>query len=171
MASTADDKDQPGGNLQPSPVDAQLTDDAPTPERRIAWAASFSGPLPPPDALAAYDDVQPGLAREIVEQWKTETAHRHRTIDGLRDIDHQSMTAYYAGERRGQWLALAVFLAVVAVAVLAIVLHRDAVGIAAIVTGGASAIWAMRRQSDTPAQAIDLADSEPPTQPSDAEEH
>jgi hypothetical protein len=42
---------------------------------------------------------------------------------------------------------------VVAVAVLAIVLHREAVGVAAIVTGGASAIWAMRRRSDGPGTA------------------
>ncbi|HEY5342271.1 MAG TPA: hypothetical protein VIJ66_01240 [Solirubrobacteraceae bacterium] len=41
---------------------------------------------------------KPGLAREIVDQWKAETAHRHRTIDGLREIDHESMRSYYKGE-------------------------------------------------------------------------
>lgn len=119
-------------------------------DRRLAWSASFSGPLPPPPTLAEYDQTVPGLAREIVDQWKAETEHRHRTIDGLREIDQESMRAYYGSERRGQWLALAVFLAVIAVAVLAIILHREAVGVAAIVTGGASAIWAMRRRSDSP---------------------
>jgi hypothetical protein len=72
------------------------------PDRRLAWSASFSGPLPPPAVIAAYDRTVPGLAREIVDQWKAETAHRHRTIDGLREIDRESMRAYYGGERRGQ---------------------------------------------------------------------
>ena len=47
-------------------------------------------------------------------------------IDGLREIDQESMRAYYGSERRGQWLALVVFLAVVAVAVLAIALDHEA---------------------------------------------
>lgn len=132
-------------------IDGEPVEDGPSrPGRRLAWSESFSGPLPPPATLARYDQTVPGLAREIVDQWKAETGHRHRTIDGLREIDKESMRAYYTGERRGQWLALVVFLAVVAVAVLAIVLHREAVGVAAIVVGGASAIWAMRRSSDGP---------------------
>jgi uncharacterized membrane protein len=91
-------------------------DDHSHPDRRLAWSASFSGPLPPPAALAEYDQAVPGLAREIVDQWKAETEHRHRMIDGLREIDQESMRAYYGSERRSQWLALVVFLAVVAVA-------------------------------------------------------
>jgi uncharacterized membrane protein len=140
-----------------------VSDDPSRPDRRLAWSASFSGPLPPPAVLTEYDQTVPGLAREIVDQWKAETGHRHRTIDGLREIDRESMRAYYGSERRGQWLALVVFLAVVAVAVLAIVLHREAVGVAAIVTGGASAIWAMRRRSDSPGTAApptDLGESD-----------
>lgn len=60
------------------------------------------------------------------------------------------------------WL-LVVFLAVVAVAVLAIALDHEAVGVAAIVTGGASAIWAMRRRSDGPGNTTpptDLGESD-----------
>lgn len=138
-------------------------DDHSHPDRRLAWSASFSGPLPPPAALAEYDQTVPGLAREIVDQWKAETEHRHRMIDGLREIDQESMRAYYGSERRGQWLALVVFLAVVAVAVLAIALDHEAVGVAAIVTGGASAIWAMRRRSDGPGNTTpptDLGESD-----------
>ncbi len=144
-------------------IDGEPVVDDTARDRRLAWSASFSGPLPPPASLAEYDQTVPGLAREIVDQWKAETEHRHRTIDGLREIDRDSMHAYYGSERRGQWLALVVFLAVIAVAVLAIVLHREAVGVAAIVTGGASAIWAMRRRSDSPgatAPPTDLSDGD-----------
>ncbi len=125
---------------------------------RVAWAASFSGPLPPPDALAAYEQVLPGAAREIMDQWKAETAHRHQTIDGLREIDRDSMRSYYQGERHGQRVALTAFLAVIALAiVVAIVLRSEVVAIAAIVTGGASAVWALRRRSDGPTIPADLA--------------
>jgi uncharacterized membrane protein len=152
-------EEEPSSNLQAAEaVDGEVSEEAP--RGRVAWAAAFSGPLPPPDALAAYDRVQPGLAREIVEQWKAETAHRHRTVDGLRAIDEQSMTSYYEGEKRGQWLAFVVFLAILAVTAAGIVLDQPAVGVAAIVTGGASGIWAMRRRSDGPVQVIDLADPE-----------
>ena len=66
-------------------VEGEVVDDIPARQRVIA-ATRFSGPLPPPESLREYDEVVPGLAREIVDQWKGETAHRHRTIDGLRAL-------------------------------------------------------------------------------------
>ncbi len=36
-----------------------------------------SGPIPPPGELAAYDEVVPGTAKQIVEAWRSETEHRH----------------------------------------------------------------------------------------------
>jgi uncharacterized membrane protein len=141
-------------------IDGELaSEDETQPDRRLVWSASFRGPLPPPDVLAAYDEATPGLAREIVEQWKAETAHRHHTIDGLRAIDQEAMRTYYKSERHGQRIALIAFLAVIALAiVVAVVLRSEAVAIAAIVTGGASAVWALRRRSDSPSPPIDLAD-------------
>lgn len=86
-------------------VDGEVDDDGLRTDRRVSMAASsFSGPLPPPEVLRGYDEVQPGLGREIVEQWKAETAHRHSTIDALRRTDHAAMEAFYSGEKRGQIL-------------------------------------------------------------------
>ena len=42
----------------------------------------FSGPLPPPDLLAQYDQVMPGLAQKIVSQFESETNHRHQGLGG-----------------------------------------------------------------------------------------
>lgn len=155
---------EPAQDLQPSDeaIEGEIASEDPSrPGGRVAWVAGFSGPLPPPDVLAAYDQAKPGLAREIVDQWKAETAHRHRTIDGLREIDHESMRSYYKGEHDGQRIALVAFLAVVALAVVvAVVLRSEAVAIAAIITGGASAVWALRRRSDSPAATSDLANSD-----------
>jgi len=149
-------------------LDAEHADGMPGSEdRRVELSASFSGPLPPPAVLARYDDVVPGLAREIVDQWKAETAHRHATIDGLRKTDRDAMLAFYEGERRGQYLATVLFAGIIGVAIFAILRESQAIGISAIVAGGASAIWAMRRRSSGPSPPADLSDGDEIEKPSD----
>jgi uncharacterized membrane protein len=37
----------------------------------------FSGPIPPPSLLRAYEDATPGLADRIVKMAETQEAHRH----------------------------------------------------------------------------------------------
>ena len=39
-------------------------------------AAQFSGPIPPPDILAKYNDILPGLADRIMKQAEAKTIHR-----------------------------------------------------------------------------------------------
>ena len=114
---------------------------------RVQITESFSGPLPPPQTLREYNEVVPGLAQEIVDQWKGETTHRHDTIDALRETDKQALRAFYKGEMVGQLIAAVLFLAILAVVVYAIYEHNTAVGIAGIVAAGASVIWAIRRRS------------------------
>jgi len=58
---------------------------------RLTIRSTFTGPLPAPGILAEYDRVLPGLAREIVDQWKAETCHRHETVTSLRTTDHEEM--------------------------------------------------------------------------------
>lgn len=41
------------------------------------WAAWWSAPLPPPQQLAQYDTVLPGLAERIVSLMEREAGHRH----------------------------------------------------------------------------------------------
>lgn len=36
----------------------------------------YSGPIPPPDILAKYNDVMPGLADKLVDQFIAQGAHR-----------------------------------------------------------------------------------------------
>lgn len=119
--------------------------------RRLAVkSASFSGPLPAPRTLSEYDELLPGLAREIVDQWKGETHHRHAIVALMRKTDHEDMVRYYEAERRGQVLSLLAIMGVLAVAIVAIVADRPTVGVAGLLTGGAAAIWAMRRRSGGP---------------------
>jgi uncharacterized membrane protein len=37
---------------------------------------SWSGPLPPPQALQAFEDIAPGTAAKIIEEFQAEAAHR-----------------------------------------------------------------------------------------------
>ncbi len=44
--------------------------------RLLGISSSFSGPLPPPDSLKAYDIVEPGLARKIFDLAEKQAQHR-----------------------------------------------------------------------------------------------
>lgn len=145
-----------------APDDMTKGEPVPLGRRLAVQGASFSGPLPAPGILAYYDEVVPGLAREIVDQWKAETRHRHTIVTGMRETDHEDLVRYYDAERRGQVLAFLAIVGVLVVAVIAIVLDRPAVGVAGLLTGGAAAIWAMRRRSGGP-------DDEPPVQLDDGD--
>jgi hypothetical protein len=113
----------------------------------------------------------PGLAREIIDQWKGETAHRHKTIDGLRATDREAMRLFHDSEKRGQRYALAAIALVLAVVVISLLLDSPAVGIAGILVGGATLVWALRRRSDTPDDPqippTDLGDGDDLERPAD----
>jgi hypothetical protein len=124
--------------------------------------ASATGPRPAPVRLRRSDgslaedwqalqrDGVPGLAREIVDQWKAETYHRHETVTSMRTTDHEEMVIYYAAERRGQTFSILAILGVLAIALVAIAYDRPVVGVTGLLTGSAAAIWAMRRRSTGP---------------------
>ena len=110
------------GDIAPADevLDGEITpDEAGVGGRRLIATKEFYGPLPAPEILGEYDAVRPGLADIIVGQWQAETAHRHKTIDSVRKTDHEAMQGYYRGEQRGQWIGLAAFIALLAVAVFA----------------------------------------------------
>jgi uncharacterized membrane protein len=44
-------------------------------------ASSFSGPLPPPEALAEYEQISPGFADRIITMAEKEQVHRHQQED------------------------------------------------------------------------------------------
>jgi uncharacterized membrane protein len=131
-------------------------DDDMTLNRLTVQSASFSGPLPAPPILAQYNHVVPGLAREIVDQWKGETRHRQETVTSMRQTDHEAMVRYYDAEKRGQRFAILAIFGLLALATVAIVLDRPAVGVTGLLTGGAAAVWAMRRRSGGPDAADPL---------------
>ncbi len=52
-----------------------------------------SSPIPPPEMLQGYEDIDPGLGKQIIEWVIGQTNHRRKIEDKLvtADIDHEKM--------------------------------------------------------------------------------
>lgn len=86
-----------------SPETAEILRGLPKEKREIVIQAiqqeSFSGPLPHPQILQGYDDVQIGFAERIVAMAEKEQAHRFECDKGV-----------LGSTRRGQWMGFGVAL-------------------------------------------------------------
>ena len=83
-------------------------------------AEHFTGPLPPPQALAQYNEIIPGLAERIVAMAEEEAKHR-------RSIEHKVVDNTFQEGKRGQHYGLAIgIVAILAGAVVAIAGHPTA---------------------------------------------
>lgn len=49
----------------------------------ITAVSSYSGPLPPPDALIKYNEASPGAADRIIAMAEKEMAHRHKNEEKI----------------------------------------------------------------------------------------
>ncbi|MCL2291097.1 MAG: DUF2335 domain-containing protein [Bacteroidetes bacterium] len=47
--------------------------------RSVIAQQHYSGPIPPPEALAKYNEVHPGLAERIITMAESEALHRRKT--------------------------------------------------------------------------------------------
>ena len=89
-------------------------------------AASFSGPLPDPATLKAYDIVLPGLAERIVERWETQTDHRMSLEKAVIEGDN----------RRANWgLVSATLISLAVLGVSGLLAMHDHETVAAILAG------------------------------------
>lgn len=60
---------------------------------------SFSGPLPPPEVLAKYNDVIPNGAERIMKMAEGQQSHRQ-------GLEKTVVEGNVKSERRGQWMGL-----------------------------------------------------------------
>lgn len=90
----------------------------------------FNGPIPPPEILAQYDQIMPGLGQKIIDQFLSETAHRHdvesRTVSINKSITDGTMLERKNGQRYG--FAIFVFM-LIAIVYLAMNDHDGVAGI------------------------------------------
>jgi uncharacterized membrane protein len=96
-------------------------------------AATFSGPLPPPDALERYNQILPGAAERIIAM--AETQHNHRL--GLeKHVVHSNVEA----QRLGTVLGFIVAMTVVIGGMYLVHEGKSGEGLAAILTALASLV-------------------------------
>jgi uncharacterized membrane protein len=102
-------------------------------EVRIQASATFSGPLPPPDALDRYNQILPGAAERIIAMAEDQHAHRQ----GLeKHVIHSNVAA----QRLGTILGFIVAMTVVIGGMYLVHEGKGVEGMAAILTALASLV-------------------------------
>jgi hypothetical protein len=103
--------------------------------RLVAFVAASTGPIPSAEELAAYNDVVPGSAGQIIDEFLREG-------QASRDRDGKLVDAHIASRGRAQWMAVGLALSFVAVAALAvdrgqpwIAAMFGAIGVAGVILG------------------------------------
>lgn len=100
-------KNSPQVAPQPNPPQGGVT-------TVTAQRVQFEGPLPPPDILSRYDDIQPGFAERIVIMAEKEQGHRH-------SLESMVVTSSFREAQRGQRYGLLIgVVAIIAGAITAI---------------------------------------------------
>jgi uncharacterized membrane protein len=88
-------------------------------------AASFSGPLPPPEMLRQYNEIAPGMAERIVAMAEEQSSHR-RTLE-KKVVFGNELRAHI-----GQWMAFAISLAGIGAGVYLIMHDKPTEGLVSI---------------------------------------
>ena len=103
-------------------------------ELRIqAMMRSFSGPLPPPEALERYNQILPGAAERIIVM--AESQHAHRL-----DLEKHVITSNVSAQKLGTILGFVVAMTVVIGGMFLVHEGKSGEGLAAILTALASLV-------------------------------
>jgi uncharacterized membrane protein len=135
-----------------SPADAEILDgnvtDEQTPGEVYALLAQsvFSGPLPPPEMLARYNEALPDGADRIVKMAENQSAHRRRM------------------ESRGQIFAFTLALVAIVGGIVLISIGRSAEGLVPLVAaiGGLIGFFIYGEVRARSARRVELPDVSPP---------
>ncbi|MFQ5709481.1 MAG: DUF2335 domain-containing protein [bacterium] len=117
------------------PKETDTTTDQPSEEqgsaRVVATASSFIGPIPPPEALAAYDQILPGCADRILKM-----AENEQKVSNEVDLKF----AKYVG--RGQIFGFILGLVTIVGGILLIYVGKDVGGLTSLLSGLGALFWA-----------------------------
>ena len=90
----------------------------------------YSGPIPSPEMLKQYDEIYPGLSKEIVENAFSETKHRHK-------LEKEALPAEIHMKKLGQIFGFIIALFGIGGAILLAYIGHDTV---AAVIGGTTVL-------------------------------
>lgn len=88
--------------------------------------AEFRGPLPPPDVLQRYEEIHPGTAERILQQFERETQHRHIMEQKVVDAQLETQRAEIPAFQRGQVFGLVIALSGISAGTLCVILAPTA---------------------------------------------
>ena len=87
--------------------------------------SSYTGPLPPPDILRQYNDVEPGLVNRVVTMAEIQAQHRHA-------LESTVVSGRIGAERQGQWLGFIIAMTALIGSFALIAVGKDTVGISGV---------------------------------------
>jgi len=87
----------------------------------ISIESSWSGPLPPPNTLAQFEEIHPGSAKIIMETFQAQTNHRLR-------LENTAITSNVSKEKRGQNYGLIIALVGILAGTACILMGHDVAG-------------------------------------------
>ncbi|MFP3941314.1 MAG: DUF2335 domain-containing protein [Thermoanaerobaculia bacterium] len=90
-------------------------------------ATRFSGPLPPPEVLSAYQEALPGSAERIIQMAEEQGTHR-------RQMESRELAAQIKSQTRGQYLASIVALLVSGGGIYLLAMGQSVTGLVALLT-------------------------------------
>lgn len=76
----------------------------------------FSGPVPPPHILEKYNKIDPGAAKQIIDNGVAESEHR-------RELESSLLDAQTKRHRRRDWMAF--IIGIIAILVGAFLIYKD----------------------------------------------
>jgi len=105
-------------------------------------SVSFSGPLPPPELLKAYDAVVPGAAKDMHELALTISRHKIELDRLAATASADGRRAEYDKFKRGQWMAFLLAAILIVSGTVCILKGHDGAGATIITTCLASLVLA-----------------------------
>jgi uncharacterized membrane protein len=94
---------------------------------------SFSGPLPPPEALARYNDVVPGAAGRIIAMAEKQQEHRQ-------ELEQRVVFSNAETQKHGLHLGFVIAMTAILGGIWLISIGKETTGLVAIVTAIASLV-------------------------------
>lgn len=87
----------------------------------------YSGPIPHPEHLRQYDEIEPGSAKLIIQMFIEQSKHRRKQEDKILDADIK-------GFARGQVFGFIILLLAIIGGFILIAFEKDGIGLASIIT-------------------------------------
>jgi uncharacterized membrane protein len=111
------------------PINAAVTASLPAfYSAQVAHMQQSTGPIPAPDVMRKYEELNPGFANRIMKMAEDEAAHRRAMESHVIELQGQDQRAYRRSELCGSIFGLTIGLAALGVAIAAIIMGSPMAG-------------------------------------------